>query len=84
MNVDKDTLIMPISLLGTVCGGVFYLSVMYADIEHNNQKIKFIQHEIEKINSAMEKSSKLIWENQMTIDRRLSRIEGKLDMLIKK
>ena len=78
-----ETLI-PVSILSFVCGGVFWLSVMYADLSHANAQIISMKQEMQAGRDIRRTHSSRMWENQRAIDRRLSTIEGKLDFLIKR
>lgn len=59
---------VPLSILGVLTAGIFALSMMFGDISRANQEIGEIKKEM-----------KLLY----LIDRRLSKIEGKLDLLLR-
>jgi hypothetical protein len=63
----STTTLIPLSALTAICGGVFWLSVLYSDV----------QSVIEEIESAKRFREK-IWDQQIAMDRRLAHIEGKL------
>lgn len=65
-TINSDTLI-PLSALSVLVGGIFWLSVLYSDVHSV----------IQEIDEAKVFRMKL-WDQQMLMDRRLSRIEGKL------
>ncbi len=65
-TITSDTLI-PLSALAAIMGGVFWLSVLYSDV----------QSVIGEIESAKQFRMKM-WDHQISMDRRLARIEGKL------
>lgn len=66
ITINTNTLI-PLSALAAICGGVFWLSVLYSDV----------QSVIGEIESAKKFREKL-WDQQISMDRRLAHIEGKL------
>ncbi len=65
-TINSQTLI-PLSALSVLVGGIFWLSVLYSDVQT-------VIHEIDEAKVFRMK----LWDQQMMMDRRLSRIEGKL------
>lgn len=61
------TTLIPLSAIGVICGAVFWLSVLYSDV----------QSVIDEIESAKRFREKM-WDQQIAMDRRLAHIEGKL------
>ena len=76
MRITAETMI-PISFIAVLCGGVLWLGTMYSDISHANLEITNIRGDISKIKDI---------ESQYlrNIDRRLSNLEGKIDLLIER
>ena len=68
--ITPETLI-PLSVLGAVCGGVAWLSAMHMDLTHANAEIANFKTEL----------SSMV-DNQRGIDRRLSKMEGQLDFIV--
>lgn len=66
MQISEDTL-LPISLVIVLVGGVFWLSSAYSQISANAADIADIKQERETLTAVVSR-----------IDRRLSRIEGRL------
>jgi hypothetical protein len=66
ITISTNTLI-PLSAIGAICGAVFWLSVLYSDV----------QSVIGEIETAKVFRMKLL-DQQMAMDRRLAHIEGKL------
>jgi hypothetical protein len=66
ITITPNTLI-PISALVAIVAGVFWLSVLYSDV----------QSVIGEIESAKVFRMKM-WEHQISMDRRLAHIEGKI------
>jgi len=66
ITISTNTLI-PLSAIGAICGAVFWLSVLYSDV----------QSVIGEIESAKQFRMKM-WDHQISMDRRLAHIEGKL------
>jgi hypothetical protein len=83
VKISLDT-VVPLSLLGAISGGVFWFSAMYSDLTHATAEIAAIKINIKQINQSRAEYRKRLWENQRSIDRRLSQIEGKIDFLIEK
>ena len=67
MNKLTAETMVPISIIAVLAGGIFWLSVMYADLSHATSQIDSLKTDMERIN---------------VIDTRLSRIEGKIDILV--
>jgi hypothetical protein len=86
MPISKITAetMLPISLLGVVAGGIFWLSVLYVNVEHATAEIAGIKEEIHNVNNSRASYRSKLWANQRDIDRRLAKIEGKLDFLIER
>lgn len=72
---DLNTMI-PISILGVVIGGSVWLGTMHSSITAATINIRSINSEIAKYRIA-------IFENQRQLESRLSKIEGKIDFLVK-
>lgn len=68
--ITPDTLI-PLSVLGVVCGGIAWLGAMHMDLSHANSEIKTLSGELTGL-----------MDNQRSIDRKLSKIEGQLEFII--
>lgn len=66
ITISTNTLI-PISAIGAICAAVFWLSVLYSDV----------QSVIGEIETAKVFRVKLL-DQQMAMDRRLAHIEGKI------
>lgn len=81
--LGTETLV-PVSILSFVVGGVFWLSMMYSDINHANAQIKALKEDLTAVQKDRQAQNTLIWENQISITQRLGIIEGKIDYIIKR
>jgi hypothetical protein len=80
-KLTTDTMI-PISIFGVLAGGIFWLSVMYENTSHATSEIEVIKKQIADVNKSRASYRSKLWENQRQIDRRLSKIEGKIDFIV--
>ena len=81
MKITSETMI-PLSFIVVLAGAILWLGTMYSDISHANLEISNLRSDIVKINESRAEYRKRLWESQRSIDRRLSQIEGKIDLLI--
>lgn len=67
-NIITEGTLVPLSLVAIVAGGIFWLSTLYAEVKANTDGLSRIEERSDKYLTTVE-----------DINKRLSRIEGKLD-----
>jgi hypothetical protein len=82
-KLGVDTMV-PISIFGVLAGGIFWLSTMYTQVVNARHEIEGIKQHISEINESRADYRSKLWHNQRSIDRRLSKIEGKIDFLVER
>lgn len=68
--ISMDTVI-PISLLITLAGGIFWLSTMFSNVQQNTKSIESLQEQVTEVNN-----------NYVNLLDRTARIETKLDLIL--
>lgn len=81
-KITQDTMI-PLYFLVVIVGGVFWLSNMYAGIESAKADIASMKKNMEKDEDQKAEVKSMIWQNQTSIDRRLTKIEGQIEYIVK-
>lgn len=69
-----ETTLLPISLVLTIIGGVFWLTMIYSQTEANAKEISKIKDDGREIISKIDEKQTLMLD-------RLSRIEGRLEII---
>lgn len=81
-NIINATTMIPLSAFVAISAGIFWLSVMYENVQNMNEEIKQIKIQLVGLNRERQADREKVWRIEKTIDSRLSKIEGKLDILI--
>jgi len=82
-NIINATTMIPLSAFVAISAGIFWLSVMYENVQNMNEEIKQIKIQLVGLNRERQADREKVWRIEKTIDSRLSKIEGKLDILIR-
>ena len=73
-HITSGTMI-PISFLVVLTGGILWLATMHSNLSHASSELLTIKQDLKDIVESR-------WAVQRSIDQRLSRIEGQLDVIL--
>ena len=79
--ITSSTMI-PISFLAFLTAGILWLTTMHSNLSHASNELAEIKRELKEVVDSRQSYRVSLWESQMTIDKRLSKSEGQLDVLI--
>lgn len=83
LTTITEATLLPISLVIAMLGGAAWLTKMYSIAADNKLQIAAIYEDLDEVEASRNFRRSQLWDRINDQDKRLARIEGKIDILLK-